>query len=97
MNISYITNDVLLLIPVLFSFYLYAKTKHPGTLLIAISGVLYITELIAIYTLLYSNGWPGYIDIMVSIINPILIALLFAIGFSKLTIYLTKKHHEKII
>lgn len=83
--------ELFLLAAVFFSFYLYIKTKYPGTLLIAISGTCYIFQLTIVYILFFSLEWPGYMETIVNDINPVIITLLFALGFSRLTVFLTKQ------
>ena len=90
--LSYIAVELLLLVAIFFSFYVYSKTKYPGTLLILISGAVHILQLIIITIILFSMEWPSYLNTLVNEILPLITTILFAFGFSKLAIFLVNRH-----
>jgi len=91
--LPYIAVELLILVAIFFSFYLYANTKHPGTLLILISGAIHVLQLILITIILFSMEWPSYLDTIVNEILPLITTILFVFGFSKLAIFLVN-HNE---
>ena len=90
--LPYIAVELLILVAIFLSFYLYGKTKYPGTLLILISGAIHILQLIIITIILFSMEWPSYLNTLINEILPLITTILFVFGFSKLAMFLVNRH-----